>query len=250
MRKAGLVLGCVAGLSGCGDPPGNLAGGRARWHPGPFVPLLAPEATRRGNVQLVAVARRASLAPVVLDNRGRILRGIDDTLRLGFDATLRVAADAGLRLGMDGGGYGAEGWWRRGWGWAEGCVHLGVRAQQVAAVRKDSVYPALLDLFGTPGIDSGAVEATRPGPTAGASLVLAPDAWLRPWLAWRFAWLPDAGLESSVQPVVRTSTALHELGGGLVAGRRDGWFGWAGGGLAVAGGRTGWFGGGGMGWGF
>lgn len=244
-------------LAGCGATPGRLAGGSVVWRPGTPAPVLPLPETARGRVQLVAGMRKVEAGDVTLDNRGRILRTVDDSLRLGIDAAVRVAERVGIRLTMEAWNYGAEGVRSFAGPGFEGTLHLGIRAMRLSTVRADSVAPAWYDLPGQllegDRVETKAEDRLHFAPVGGATLVLLPRLPLRPWAAWTILRLPDPELESSVQPVVSAGGWLHEVSGGLVLGRETGLQAWGGGGvtLGVAGGmRSGWNAAGGLGLGF
>lgn len=255
MKHAGRTALAATGiwLAGCGPEPGLLAGGNAVWRPGVAVPVLPVPAQAHGRAWLVGGMRQVQAGALTLDNRGRIVRTVDDSLRPGFDAAVRVSDGAGIRLSMEGWNYGAEGYGAFAGDWYEGALHLGIRAMRLSTVRRDSVYPGLLDLFGTKHVDTTEDEPMVFAPTGGATVALFPRAPVRPWLAWATTRLPDPGLESSVQPVVAAGGWLHELSAGAILGEATGFQAWGGAGLSMtvaSGVRMGWNAAGGVGLGF
>lgn len=241
------------GLVGCGATPGVLAGGSVVWRPSVAAPVLAVPETARGRVLLVGGQRRVEAGDVTLDNRGKIRRTVDDSLRLGLDAAVRVADRVGLRLTMEAWNYGAEGFRSFSGDWFEGTVRLGVRALRLSTVRKDSVRSEWYDILEGDRVETKAEDRLHFAPTGGVTVALLPRSPVRPWMAWATTRLPDPELESSVQPVVSAGGWLHEWSGGLALGGVTGFQAWGGAGmsLCVANGmRSGWNASGGVGLGF
>lgn len=259
MRGTGHVAAALAGIGlvGCGATPGVLAGGSVVWRPSVAAPVLPVSETARGRVLLVGGQRRVEAGDVTLDNRGKIRRIVDDSLRMGLDAAVRVADRVGLRLTMEAWNYGAEGFRSFSGEWLEGTVHLGIRALRLSTVRRDSVQAKWYDLpaqiLEGDRVESKAEDRLDFAPTGGVTVALLPRSPVRPWMAWATTRLPDPELESSVQPVVSAGGWLHEWNGGLVLGGATGFQAWGGAGmsLCVANGmRSGWNASGGVGLGF